>query len=41
MFGTGFLSINVKGEVEYLEYGNKFFNLECINKVNGYFEEFL
>ncbi|XP_012577358.1 PREDICTED: protein LAP2 isoform X1 [Condylura cristata] len=36
MLGTGFLSINTKGEAQHLENGNKYSNLECINKVNGH-----
>ncbi|XP_036135727.1 erbin isoform X11 [Molossus molossus] len=39
VLGTGFLSINAKGEAEHLENGNKCPNLECINKVNGHFAE--
>ncbi|XP_011369369.1 erbin isoform X2 [Pteropus vampyrus] len=38
VLGTGFLSINAKGEAEHLENGNKYPNLECINKVNGHSE---
>ncbi|KAF4024327.1 hypothetical protein G4228_016432 [Cervus hanglu yarkandensis] len=37
--GMGFLSNNAKGEAEHLENGNKFPNVECINKVNGHSEE--
>ncbi|KAG8516131.1 Erbin, partial [Galemys pyrenaicus] len=36
MLGTGFLTINTKGEAQHLENGNKYPNLECINKVNGH-----
>nr|XP_019599650.1 PREDICTED: erbin isoform X9 [Rhinolophus sinicus] len=39
VLGTGFLSINAKGEAEHLENGNKYPDLECINKVNGHSEE--
>ncbi|XP_014637160.1 PREDICTED: protein LAP2 isoform X2 [Ceratotherium simum simum] len=38
-FGTGFLSINAKGEAECLENGNKYPNLGCMNKVSGHSEE--
>ncbi|XP_060256348.1 erbin isoform X22 [Ovis aries] len=37
--GMSFLSNNAKGEAEHLENGNKFPNVECINKVNGHSEE--
>ncbi|XP_053445591.1 erbin isoform X3 [Nycticebus coucang] len=36
---TGFLSINSKGEDVHLENGNKYLNLESVNKVNGHSEE--
>ncbi|XP_020145585.1 erbin isoform X1 [Microcebus murinus] len=39
VLGTGFLSINSKGEEEHLENGNKYPNLESVNKVNGHSEE--
>ncbi|XP_019507994.1 PREDICTED: erbin isoform X8 [Hipposideros armiger] len=39
VLGTGFLSMNAKGEAEHLENGNKYPNLECITKVNGHSEE--
>ncbi|XP_044240094.2 erbin isoform X8 [Ursus arctos] len=39
VLGTDFLSINAKGEAEPLENGNKYPNLECVNKVNGHSEE--
>ncbi|XP_048224110.1 erbin isoform X2 [Perognathus longimembris pacificus] len=39
LLGTGFLSINSKRETEHLENGNKYPNLESINKVNGHSEE--
>ncbi|XP_015100610.1 erbin isoform X6 [Vicugna pacos] len=39
VLGTGFLSNSAKGEAEHLENGNKYPNLECINKVNGHSEE--
>ncbi|XP_072606145.1 erbin isoform X19 [Vulpes vulpes] len=39
VLGTDFLSINTKGEAEPLENGNKYPNLECVNKVNGHSEE--
>lgn len=39
MLGTGFLSIDAKGEAEHLENGNTCPNLECINKVNGHSAE--
>ncbi|XP_011822129.1 PREDICTED: protein LAP2 isoform X1 [Mandrillus leucophaeus] len=39
MLGTSFLSINSKEETEHLENGNKYPNLESVNKVNGHSEE--
>ncbi|XP_030782814.1 erbin isoform X2 [Rhinopithecus roxellana] len=39
MLGTNFLSINSKEETEHLENGNKYPNLESVNKVNGHSEE--
>ncbi|XP_003785925.1 erbin isoform X1 [Otolemur garnettii] len=39
ILGTGFLSINSKGEDVHLENGNKYLNLESVNKVNGHSEE--
>ncbi|XP_030653717.1 erbin isoform X2 [Nomascus leucogenys] len=39
LFGTSFLSINSKEETEHLENGNKYPNLESVNKVNGHSEE--
>ncbi|XP_022373706.1 erbin isoform X5 [Enhydra lutris kenyoni] len=39
VLGTDFLSINAKGETEPLENGNKYPNLECVNKINGHSEE--
>ncbi|KAM6223476.1 erbin isoform 2-T2 [Rhynchocyon petersi] len=39
MLGMDFLNINAKGEAELLENGNKYPNLESINKVNGHSEE--
>ncbi|XP_008593220.1 PREDICTED: protein LAP2 isoform X2 [Galeopterus variegatus] len=39
VLGTDFLNINSKGEAEHLENGNKYPNLESINKVNGHSEE--
>ncbi|XP_025748678.1 erbin isoform X9 [Callorhinus ursinus] len=39
VLGMDFLSINAKGEAEPLENGNKYPNLECVNKVNGHSEE--
>ncbi|KAG3266589.1 erbin isoform X1 [Ictidomys tridecemlineatus] len=39
VLGTSFLSINSKREAEHLENGNKYPNLESINKVNGHSEE--
>ncbi|XP_044931211.1 erbin isoform X7 [Mustela putorius furo] len=39
VLGTDFLSINSKGEAEPLENGNKYSNLECVNKINGHSEE--
>ncbi|XP_057598224.1 erbin isoform X9 [Hippopotamus amphibius kiboko] len=39
VLGMGFLSNNAKGEAEHLENGNKYPNVECINKVNGHSEE--
>uniref|UniRef100_A0A2K6FBG5 Erbb2 interacting protein n=1 Tax=Propithecus coquereli TaxID=379532 RepID=A0A2K6FBG5_PROCO len=39
VLGTGFLSINSKEEEEHLEDGNKYPNLESVNKVNGHSEE--
>ncbi|XP_008054580.2 erbin [Carlito syrichta] len=39
VLGTDFLNINSKEEVEHLENGNKYPNLESINKVNGHSEE--
>ncbi|XP_023051527.1 erbin isoform X1 [Piliocolobus tephrosceles] len=39
MLGTNFLSINSKEETEHLENGNKYPNLESINKINGHSEE--
>ncbi|XP_026896718.1 erbin isoform X7 [Acinonyx jubatus] len=39
VLGTDFLSINAKGEAEHLENGNKYPNLECVNKTNGHPED--
>uniref|UniRef100_A0A8C5YNH4 PDZ domain-containing protein n=1 Tax=Marmota marmota marmota TaxID=9994 RepID=A0A8C5YNH4_MARMA len=39
VLGSSFLSINSKREAEHLENGNKYPNLESINKVNGHSEE--
>ncbi|XP_042796339.1 erbin isoform X8 [Panthera leo] len=39
VLGTDFLSINAKGEAEHLENGNKYPNLECVNKANGHPED--
>ncbi|XP_049720652.1 erbin isoform X1 [Elephas maximus indicus] len=39
MLGMGFLNMNAKGEAEHLENGNKYPNLESINKVNGHPEK--
>ncbi|XP_034870438.1 erbin isoform X5 [Mirounga leonina] len=39
VLGMDFLSINAKGEAEPLENGNKYPNLECVDKVNGHSEE--
>ncbi|XP_052015980.1 erbin isoform X5 [Apodemus sylvaticus] len=39
VLGTGFLSIHPKNEAEHIENGNKFPNLEPINKVNGLSED--
>nr|XP_020766035.1 erbin isoform X8 [Odocoileus virginianus texanus] len=39
VLGMGFLSNNAEGEAEHLENGNKFPNVECVNKVNGHSEE--
>ncbi|XP_047273337.1 erbin isoform X6 [Homo sapiens] len=39
VLGTSFLSINSKEETEHLENGNKYPNLESVNKVNGHSEE--
>uniref|UniRef100_A0A2K6S4P3 Erbin n=1 Tax=Saimiri boliviensis boliviensis TaxID=39432 RepID=A0A2K6S4P3_SAIBB len=39
MLGTDFLSINSKEETQHLENGNKYPNLESVNKVNGHSEE--
>ncbi|XP_042638471.1 erbin [Orycteropus afer afer] len=39
VLGMGFLNTNAKGEAEHLENGNKYPNLETINKVNGHSEE--
>ncbi|XP_045422309.1 erbin isoform X4 [Lemur catta] len=39
VLGTGFLSVNSKGEEEHLENGNKYPTLESVNKVNGHSEE--
>ncbi|XP_044123881.1 erbin isoform X9 [Neovison vison] len=39
VLGTDFLSINAKEEAEPLENGNKYSNLECVNKINGHSEE--
>ncbi|XP_032705400.1 erbin isoform X8 [Lontra canadensis] len=39
VLGTDFLSINAKREAEPLENGNKYPNLECVNKINGHSEE--
>ncbi|EPY80056.1 protein LAP2 isoform 2 [Camelus ferus] len=39
VLGTCFLSNSAKGEAKHLENGNKYPNLECINKVNGHSEE--
>uniref|UniRef100_A0A8I3WV20 Erbin n=1 Tax=Callithrix jacchus TaxID=9483 RepID=A0A8I3WV20_CALJA len=37
--GTDFLSINSKEETQHLENGNRYPNLESVNKVNGHSEE--
>uniref|UniRef100_A0A8C9DGK4 Erbb2 interacting protein n=1 Tax=Prolemur simus TaxID=1328070 RepID=A0A8C9DGK4_PROSS len=39
VLGTGFLSVNSKGEEQHLESGNKYPTLESVNKVNGHSEE--
>ncbi|XP_047690117.1 erbin isoform X6 [Prionailurus viverrinus] len=39
VLGMDFLSINAKGEAEHLENGNKYPNLECVNKTNGHPED--
>ncbi|XP_033617067.1 erbin isoform X2 [Fukomys damarensis] len=39
VLGTGFLNINSKREAEHLENGNRYPNVESINKVNGHSEE--